>query len=487
VRRCGPVLLLLIVVLCAAVRASAEADPNAWTSYGFDNQLSNGIESAALTLRTVPKLRLKWSQQLDGPVYASPLAANVDGHELVFAATEAGSVYAVHTGTGAITWQRDFGAVTTHECGTWGITSTGAIDLQRGLLFEISADGVLHALDLATGAEAPGYPLTLVENNLYEYVWGGLRLAGDRLYAVVASYCDAGPPDGPMPDGRVIAVPLSAPQDVATWDSVPGPGNMGGVWGWGGVSIDPLDGRVFTAVGNSYVWSDDCACYVDNEDYGDHVVALTPDLSQVLAANDPGIPATGDSDFGAAPLLFQPAACPPLAAANNKDGSLYVWNRDRLADGPVLRLPLGDGIAPFVGSPGWSSSTQMVYEAQSVIRSDGGRLGNGVTAWHVDPGCGFRPIWQAVLGDGSQPTPLLVGNVLFATGGKPGGFFALNAATGKQLWGYPTGGRTTASMISVDGEVFGADTNGGLYAFSPPVRTGRSCSVGCFRRFRRST
>ena len=32
---------------------------------------------------------------------------------------------------------------------------------------------------------------------------------------------------------------------------------------------------------------------------------------------------------------------------------------------------------------------------------------------------GFRPIWQAVLGDGNQATPLLTGNVLFATGGNP--------------------------------------------------------------------
>src|SRR5436190_5920692 len=115
-------------------------------------------------------------------------------------------------------------------------------------------------------------------------------------------------------------------------------------------------------------------------------VEFTPDLSEVLAANDPGIPVTGDSDFGAAPLLFHPDACPSLAAANNKDGALYVWNRGSLSDGPLLRLPLSDGIAPFVGAPAWSQSQQMIYVGQSVIRSDGQRLGNGVTAWHLDQG-----------------------------------------------------------------------------------------------------
>src|SRR5207302_687620 len=134
-------------------------------------------------------------------------------------------------------------------------------------------------------------------------------------------------------------------------------------------------------------------------------------------------------------------ACPALAAANNKDGSLYIWNRDRLSAGPLLRIPLGDGIAAFIGSPSWSAAKQMMYAAQSVIRENGRRLGNGVTAWHVEPGCGFRPIWSAALGDGNQATPLVVGNVLFATGGKTGGFFGLNAANGSLLWSYPTTGR----------------------------------------------
>jgi len=475
----------IALILSAAGSAATSADPNAWTSYGFDNQLGNAIASHALTPRTVPKLRLEWSQQLDGPVFASPLAANVDGDPFVFAATEAGTVYAIDATTGQIVWQRELGTVATPECGTWGITSTGAIDLARKTLFEVGADGALHGLDLATGEDRAPYPVTLVENKLYEYVWGGLRISADRLYAGVASYCDAGPPGGPMPEGRLLAVPLDQPGEPSVWDPVPGPANMGGMWGWGGVSIDPDDGRVFTATGNSFVFSEECSCYVDNAGYGNQIVALAPDLSDVRDHDDPGIPSTGDSDFGAAPLLFQPKECPPLAAANNKDGALYVWNRDRLADGPLLRLPLGDGIAPFIGSPGWSATTQMVYAAQSVIREDGRRLGNGVTAWHVDPGCGFRPIWQAVLGDGNQATPVVVGNVLFATGGKPGGFYALNAANGKQLWSFPTEGRTVAGVISVGGQMFGADTAGVLYAFSAPAATTRRSCPSCFRSFRR--
>jgi outer membrane protein assembly factor BamB len=459
---------LVAVPTAEGSRTSLPIEPEAWTSYGYDNQLTNSIVTRALTLRSTPRLSPMWSTQLDGPVYASPLAAKADGRLLVFAATEAGSVYAVDSASGKVVWQRSLGAVQTAECSKWGITSTGAIDLERGLLYEISADGLLHALALATGNEAAGYPITLITNNRYEYAWGGLRIANERLYAVVASYCDVGPPGGSMPEGRMFAVPLSSPAMLSSWDPVPGDGNMGGIWGWGGVSIDPSDGRVFTGVGNSSVRSDACGCVIDNAGYGDSIVALTPDISTVLDSdNPPTVPSTDDSDFGAAPLLFQPTACPPFAAMNNKDGSLYVWDRTRLSAGPRLRIPLGDGVAAFVGAPSWSAAKQMVYVGQSVIREGGVTLGNGVTAWHVDPGCGFRPIWSAKFGTGSQATPLVVGNVLFATGGRTGAFFAVNAADGTPLWSYPTEGRTVAAMISVAGALYGADTAGVLYRFAP--------------------
>jgi outer membrane protein assembly factor BamB len=471
VRRFAPLRVLLLIAVLSlappAVAAVPTYDPMSWTSWGYDNQLGNAIQTKTLTQEAASRLELSWSLQLDGPVFAQPLAATLKRQLLIFAATEAGTVYAVSAATGQIVWQRRLGTVETLECGSWGITSTGAIDLERHLLFEISADGLLHALDLATGEEAAGYPLTLITNNLYEYVWGGLRIANGHLYVANASYCDVGPRDA-FPEERLFSVPLAAPEAVATWDPVPGAGNLGGIWGWGGVSIDPETGRLFTGVGNSSVWSDECSCYVDNAGYGNKLVELLPDLSAVVDSNDPGIAATGDSDFGAAPLLFHPSACPRLAAANNKNGTLYIWNRERLSAGPLVSIPLGDGISAFVGSPGWSDSQQMIYAAQSVIRDDSNqKVGNGITAWHADQGCGFRPIWSRPLGDGNQATPLVVGNTVFATGGRPGGFYALRADTGDLLWSYATKGRTVAAMISVAGEVFGADAAGVLYAFEP--------------------
>jgi outer membrane protein assembly factor BamB len=478
------ILGLATVPTAGATRAGVPIEPEAWTSYGYDNQLTNSIATRVLTPRRVPRLVQTWSIRLDGPVYASPLAAHAGGRLLVFAATEAGSVYAVNSANGQVVWQRTLGTVPTAECGRWGISSTGAIDLERGLLYEISSDGQLHALALSTGDEAAGYPITLITNNRYEYVWGGLRIAKERLYVVVASYCDAGPPGGVWPEGRLISLPLDGSAAPSSWDPVPGEGNLGGMWGWGGVSVDPSNGHVFTGVGNSRVLSEACGCYVDNAGYGDSIVDLAPDLSSVLDSNNPpSVPSIDDSDFGAAPLLFHPLACPPLAAMNNKDGALYVWDRNRLSAGPLVRLPLGDGVAAFVGAPAWSAAQQMIFVGQSVIREGEVTLGNGVTAWHVDPGCGFRPIWGAKFGTGSQATPLVVGNVLFATGGRTGGFFAVDAGDGTPLWSFPTEGRTVAAMISVGGAVYGADTAGVLYGFVP-TRGPSTCFWRCLPAFR---
>jgi len=465
VRRLACIAGAAAALILAAPAAAAEN--TAWLSYGHDNQLTNAVPSVDLTTKSAPRLQREWVTNVDGAVYASPLSAEVAGRQLIFAFTESGSVYALAASTGRIVWQRGLGTVATLDCGTWGITSTGVIDLARNTLYVANADGQVYGLDLASGDDVPGFPRTVVRRTDFEYVWGGLRVANARLYVPVASYCDAGPASD-FPDGRLISIPLDDPDALTEWEPVAGPGNLGGIWGWGGVSIDPDNGTVFTGVGNSHAWSDQCACYVDNAPYGNQIVALPPDLSSVLDSDEPTLPTTEDDDFGAAPLLFHPRGCPPLAAMNNKIGSVYFWNRRNLAAGPLVApIPLGDGINAFVGAPSWSEDQQTFYDAQAVLFGPEGRLGNGVKAFVVDPGCKFRLRWEALTGDGNQATPTVVGDVVFATGGNTGGFFALSAATGRRLWKYPSVGQTVATMMSVGGWAYGADTAGWVYGFRP--------------------
>jgi hypothetical protein len=119
--------------------------------------------------------------------------------------------------------------------------------------------------------------------------------------------------------------------------------------------VEPDGSAVYTALGNSAVFDPTCSCDVDDAGFGDSIVRLTTDLVPVSSDRPDDVRRVDDYDFGAAPLLFLPPGCPPLAAANNKDGFLYVWDRTDLAKGPIFETAVGDGPGPFVGAPSWSA------------------------------------------------------------------------------------------------------------------------------------
>ena len=457
-------------------RAGPPQVNTAWLVYGHDAQLTNFVRSSTLSAGTVASLRLRWKAQLDGAVVASPLYAPAHsiggvGSDLVFAETEAGTIYALSADDGSVLWQRDFGTVTTpgadETCGTYGFSSTGAIDLGRGLVYAISADGALHALDLASGAEAPGWPIEVTRaRNRYEYVWGGLRILGDRLYLGVSSYCDQADPNDRFAEGRLLSINLDDPTDQVSFDPVQGDGNGGGIWGWGGVSVEPDGSAIYTGVGNSFVLDPSCVCYVDTAGYAEQMLKLTPGL-QVLSSDRPAeVPSTGDADFGSAPILFQPPGCRPYAAANSKLGLLYVWDRGRLERGPLVKFQLGDGIAAFVGAPSYSPDLRMLFEGHALVWRNGKHVGEGVTAISIDGKCRFHLQWTRQTGDGNVPQPLLVNDVVFSPGGDPGDFTALDARSGRELWTFSTDGAPTISpAIAVKNVVYAGDGAGVLRAF----------------------
>src|SRR6266540_3643688 len=119
----------------------------------------------------------------------------------------------------------------------------------------------------------------------------------------------------------------------------PGEGNLGGIWGWGGVSVDRCGRALYTGVGNSYFHDPACDCYSDTAAYGNSMIKLTPTL-RVLDWNRPKPHlSTGDYDFGSAPMLFQPRGCPHLAAgAKDRRRDCGVLHRRPLS----LRSPLAD-------------------------------------------------------------------------------------------------------------------------------------------------
>jgi outer membrane protein assembly factor BamB len=439
-------------------------DPLAWTAYGGDTQLTGFSGTSTVTPAEARDFSLQWSAQLDGGVVATPLVL----HGRAYVTTEAGSVYALDLVTGAQVWKRTFGTqAAAGDCGTYGISGTGAIDAARGLLYVISADGQLQALRLDDGTTALGWPLSLTSRPEVEYVWGGLQIVGKRLYVPFASYCDDTDGQGYAADGRVVAIDLDSPSIAAAFDTVPGPNNLGGVWGFGGISAEPDGSAVYTAVGNSWVTDPATGELYDTAGYGDSVVRLTADLAPVSSDRPTTIPTVGDYDFGAAPVLFQPEGCPPLAAANNKDGMLYIWNRDNLAAGPIYSEGVGTVSAPFIGAPSWSPRLQLLFDGATAVVRNGTNLGDGITAFSAGSDCTFARGWSTVTGVGTQPPPLVLGNVLIADGGYSGGYKALSAATGDVLWTFPTTASTFAGPSVAGNLVLTADFSGVVRAFGP--------------------
>jgi outer membrane protein assembly factor BamB len=459
----------------ASRRTIAAAPPPAqnWLSYGHDAQLTNYLKPG-LTTAAARRLRPVWTKKLDGGIVASPLyvsgstGASVLKDDTLIVATEAGRVYALRPGSGKVVWTRKFRVVNTAGCGPWGISSTGAVDLKRGVVYVISADGWLHALNLRTGAEKRGWPISITaEHSDGEYVWGGLRLLRNLLYVPVASYCDAAGTDGKHANGRLVAINVDRAAQAAVFDPVPGEDNLGGIWGWGGVSVDSAGKLLYTGTGNSYVYDAGCACYVDDAGYGDSVVKLTPDLRVVAASRPQGYPSVGDLDFGSSPLLFHPSGCPPLAAANSKMGITFVWNRSALKTGPTAVINIGGDIA-FVGQPSYSPALRMIFITGQNKPWIPPVVGYGVTALSIDGPCkAFATSWRVHVGEGPGPPPLVLGDVVIAAAGNGGGYAAIDARTGKVLWRLQTRAATYAPVIASKGRIYGGDFDGNLRVFAP--------------------
>ena len=303
----------------------------------------------------------------------------------------------------------------------------------------------------------------MVASPLDQYVWGGLRIVGSTLFVPVSSFCDQLDANGLFPDGGLVAVDLTDPSSQRFFDAVPGIGNGGGIWGYGGVSVEPGGRFLYAGVGNAHVYDADCDCYRDDVPNGDRMVKLTPELDVVDSNYPPGIDPEGDQDFGSAPVLFQPHGCPPLAAANAKNGLLYVWNRDDLAAGPIAALGIGDGRAAFVGQPSWSVRLQMLFDGEAASAG-----GNGIAAIKFSyVGCVFGEFWRTPIGGGNQAPPLVVDDVVFGGGGREG-LYALDARTGRVIWSDSTdGGRTIAPLIEARGLLF-APAGAELRAYSLP-------------------
>src|SRR5262249_60094342 len=91
------------------------------------------------------------------PLYAAGVTAGGQTRDVVYAGTEAGDLVALDAGSGQVLWRRNLGRGS-DGCVNNGVTGTPALDRASNRIYAVGGTGRAYALDLASGAVAPGWP-----------------------------------------------------------------------------------------------------------------------------------------------------------------------------------------------------------------------------------------------------------------------------------------------------------------------------------------
>lgn len=309
--------------------------------------------------------------RVDGDVYAQPLylpSVAIPGkgtHNVVFIATEYDSVYAFDADAPSqLLWQTSFTDSSKAiepltpdevECPfivpTIGITSTPVIDAASGTIYVLartSQHGTLfqklHALDVKTGAERPGSPVTikasaphktlgLVSNPVdfnprTENPRAALLLVNGKVYLSWASSCDVGPYHG-----WVIVYDARTLQQVGVFNTSPDD-NQSGIWAGDAGPAADANGNVFVATGNGTF----DVTPKSGRDYGDSMLKLDLTSGGLNVADyftpfDQEKLNNADNDLGSGgPVLLpdQPGPHPHLLVVGGKGAMIYLIDRDRM-------------------------------------------------------------------------------------------------------------------------------------------------------------
>jgi outer membrane protein assembly factor BamB len=438
-----------------------------WAEFGRDPcRTGYNADETVLGVGNAGGLHQVWSFPLDGvetaqPIYATDVQTSSGVKDLVLAGTAHGWLYAIDAGTGGLVWQRNLGSADTlcpdFPDGFYGVTGPPLVDRSANLLRVTGGDGRLYALNLSTGADLAGWPIVITTDPVHEHNYGSVTVWAGNAYVAIAGVCDQVPYHG-----RVVRVNLATRAITATWLVTGQNVDGGGIWGPGGVSVDPATAHVFAATGEAVH---------DPEYFGyaDQVVELSGSLN-VLGTNYPGLQGA-NVDFGATPILFQAPGCRPMVAAKNKSGVLVVYTRGKLNRGYTQRLQIATvGDYQFNGIPAWSPVTNLLYVSNSAD-SDVPTYRHGMIALRVTPLCKLKLAWQKTVGpDQTSVSPPVVANgVVYYGDGVGDQVFAFDAATGQQLWtsGTTFDGPIFAAPTVTDGRLFVGSWDETVRAFGP--------------------
>lgn len=462
---------------------------NSWIA--FDNGGSrSGVNTAEtkIALTNVNTLTRLWQVHLPATVDGSPVElANVatpsGTHNLLFLTTLTGSLLAVDADTGNLIWQQN----------TQGVnitTSSPAIDPSGNYVYGYGIDGKVHQYAVGTGAETFNgtWPATITTDPSVEKGSSALNIGNGYLYATTSGYSgDAG-----LYHGHIVAINLATGaksifnvlcSNIRQLESnTPGTSNycpdiQGGVWGRGGVVLDPTDNYLYVTSGNGAYNAN-----TGGHDFGDSVIKLSDDLMHLVDAYTPSNYAAlqaNDQDLGSAMPLLLPVQAgsrtPYMAVQAGKDTTLRLLNRKNLSSSPpdgtrrvggeLQDVPLPQGCDVDTQPIAWNDANNVtwVFVANTC----------GMSAFKVVTNSQGNSSLQFVYrSSNAGSSPLIANNVLFLQGN--GVIWAMNPTTGAVLWsstqasaGGTVGPLHWQSPLVINGRVYVADNSGQLTAYSP--------------------
>jgi len=357
---------------------------------------------------------------LDGKVDAQPLflsALSIPGvgtRDVLYAATEHGSVYALDASSGAVLWRTSTlgaGETTSDTRGCSqvtpeiGITATPAIDRSRGpngviYVVAMSKNGSnyfqrLHALDVTSGAELFGGPKTIqasfpgtgagssggsviFDPKQYEER-AGLLLLNGRVIMAWTSHCDIDPYTG-----WIMAYDANTLAQSSVLNVTPN-GSRGGLWMAGaGPAADP-QGNVYVLDGNgTFDTTLTSAGFPNQGNFGNGFLKIATSsglaVADYFSTFDTVAATNADRDLGSGGTLVLPdfldgaGVVRHLAIGAGKDAHLYVVDRDSMGKfNPSANLNYQDINGALGGSvfsmPAYFNNTVYYGASGSTLRA----------------------------------------------------------------------------------------------------------------------
>jgi len=349
------------------------------------------------------------------PLYLSQLSISGTAHNVVFIMTEHDSAYAFDSDTGAQLWKVSLlgsGETSSDDrgCGQVspeiGITSTPVIDRAagaHGILYAVamSKNGStyfqrLHALDITTGVELEGGPVTVQATypGTGDNSSGGqvafdpkqykdraaLLLLNSVIYTSWASHCDYSPYTA-----WIMGYNQTTLAQTSVLNLTPN-GNEGSIWQSGGGLAADVQGNIYALIANgTFDTTLDANGFPNKQDYGNGFVKVSTTGGNLKVADYFNMSNTSnesgaDQDLGSGGAMVLPdlnygtAGTLNLAVGAGKDGNLYVVNRNNMgkwnANSNNVYQELAGAVSNGVwGVPAYFNSTVYYCDQGSTLKS----------------------------------------------------------------------------------------------------------------------